>query len=122
VAGARSIEEVMTGFRGQGDFDPGTWWLARDGGDPVGVMLASGIPDENAWEICYVGIVPEARRRGHGRELVARALLEARAAEVGQVFLTVDARNEPAWKLYRSLGFEPFDRREVFLMLRPQRL
>jgi ribosomal protein S18 acetylase RimI-like enzyme len=122
VTGARSIEEVMTGFQGQGVFDPGAWWLASDGDNPVGVLLTSAIPDEDAWEISYVGVVPEARRRGYGREIVTRALFEARAVDVGQVFLTVDARNEPAWKLYRSLGFEPFDRREVFLMLRPQRL
>jgi ribosomal protein S18 acetylase RimI-like enzyme len=122
VTGERSVEEIMIGFQGQGVFDPGAWWLARDTNSPVGVLLTSAIPDENAWEICYVGVVPEARRRGYGREMVARALFEARAVDVGQVFLTVDARNEPAWKLYRSLGFEPFDRREVFLLLRPQRL
>jgi ribosomal protein S18 acetylase RimI-like enzyme len=27
----------------------------------------------------------------------------------------VDGRNRPAWGLYRSVGFEPFDRREVYL-------
>jgi ribosomal protein S18 acetylase RimI-like enzyme len=119
VTGARSIDEVMTGFQGQGVFDPAAWWLASSRDDSVGVLLTSAIPEEDAWEISYVGVVPEARRRGYGREIVTRALFEARAVDVGQVFLTVDARNEPAWKLYRSLGFEPFDRREVFLMLPP---
>ncbi len=31
------------------------------------------------------------------------------------VLLSVDARNRPAWELYHGLGFELFDRREVFL-------
>jgi ribosomal protein S18 acetylase RimI-like enzyme len=31
------------------------------------------------------------------------------------VTLSVDVRNRPAWGLYRSLGFEPFELREVYL-------
>ena len=33
--------------------------------------------------------------------------------------LSLDARNEPAWKLYRKWGFEPFAAREVFLKALP---
>jgi ribosomal protein S18 acetylase RimI-like enzyme len=35
----------------------------------------------------------------------------------GQVTLSVDVRNRPAWGLYRSLGFEPFELREVYLIV-----
>jgi ribosomal protein S18 acetylase RimI-like enzyme len=31
------------------------------------------------------------------------------------VTLAVDARNRPAWDMYRTVGFETYDRREVFL-------
>ena len=29
--------------------------------------------------------------------------------------LSIDVRNQPAWRLYRSLGFEPVERRAVHL-------
>jgi ribosomal protein S18 acetylase RimI-like enzyme len=118
VSGLRTVDDVLAGHRAQGRHDPDLWWLALDGEVPVGVLLLSAdSPDTSGWEVAYVGVVPEARRRGHARELVLRALLEARAAGVSEVFLAVDARNHPALGLYRALGFEPFDRREVLLYL-----
>jgi ribosomal-protein-alanine N-acetyltransferase len=73
------------------------------------------MPESGDWEVAYVGVVPEARRRGVGRELMLHALVEARAAGVARLTLSVDARNQPAWALYRGLGFDPYDRRAVFL-------
>jgi ribosomal protein S18 acetylase RimI-like enzyme len=67
--------------------------------------------------VAYLGVVPEARGRGLGMELIARALREAWAAGVRSVTLSVDARNRPAWKLYQAAGFEPHDRREVYLAI-----
>ena len=119
LTGLRTGEEIIAGHQAQGRFDPGLWWLALEDARPVGVLLVAGLTETSGWEVAYVGVVPEARRRGHGRELVIRVLREARAAGVPEVMLTVDGRNRPAWDLYRSLGFEPFDRREVFLLLGP---
>jgi ribosomal-protein-alanine N-acetyltransferase len=65
--------------------------------------------------VIYVGVVPTARRQGLGRQMMRHALAQAQQAGVGRVTLSVDNRNAPAWALYRSLGFEEFDRREVFL-------
>lgn len=117
VTTARPIEEVIRGFREQGVFDPACWWLAWDGPHPAGVLLTSAVPEEDNWEVIYVGVVPTARGRGFGRELMLKALLEVRAAGVPEVFLTVDERNAPARDLYHSLGFEAFDRHAVFLIL-----
>jgi ribosomal protein S18 acetylase RimI-like enzyme len=64
-----------------------------------------------------MGVVPEARQQGFAREMLLRVLFEARAADVLNVTLSVDGRNRPAWNLYRSLGFEPFERREVYLAI-----
>jgi len=120
VAGMRTLEDVLTGHKAQGAFDPSLWWLGRAGTDPVGVLLVAATAEPPVWEVAYVGVVPEARRQGFGRELLLRALLEARAAEVDEFFLTVDGRNHAAWALYRSLGFTTFDKREVFLALWPE--
>ncbi len=114
IGGARPIEQVILGHQA-GGFDPGRWWLARRGAAPVGVLLLNQAPEGDGWEVAYVGVVPEARRRGHGRELMRQALFEAKAAGQPCLTLSVDARNQPARALYRRLGFESHDRREVFL-------
>jgi ribosomal protein S18 acetylase RimI-like enzyme len=118
INGVRTIEEIIAGHQAQGRFDPGRWWLAWDGPTPVGVILVADPGDPFTWEIAYVGIVPEARRRGHARELLLHVLIEARAAELREVTLSVDTRNHPARVLYSRLGFEPIDLREVFLSIR----
>jgi ribosomal protein S18 acetylase RimI-like enzyme len=115
VNGARTIEEVIRGHQAQGGYDPELWWLARAKDRPVGVLLITPQPESGAWEVAYMGIVPEARRHGFGRELLLRALVEARAAQAPRVVLSVDARNQPAWQFYTGMGFEPYDRRAVYL-------
>ena len=113
--GARGVEDIVAGHRGNGRFDPGLWFLALADGEPAGVLLLTELAESGDWETSYVGVVPEARRRGFGRELMLKALAEARAAGAASLTLLVDARNRPAWELYRGFGFELFDRREVFL-------
>jgi ribosomal protein S18 acetylase RimI-like enzyme len=106
---------VILGHRSQGLHDPSRWWLARDAGRPAGVLLLTEMPEWTAWDVSYVGVVPEARGRGLGRELLAHGMEAARRAGVTQMTLSVDERNRPAWQVYRALGFEPYDHREVYL-------
>jgi ribosomal protein S18 acetylase RimI-like enzyme len=75
------------------------------------------MPEGEGWDLAYVGVVPEARRRGFGRELVRKALIEAHQGDARQLTLSVDVRNHPAWDLYASLGFEPYEQREVYLAI-----
>ncbi len=117
INNVRTMPEILEGHRSQGLHDPNRWWLATDAGQPVGVVLVTLTPEAGEWDVTYVGIVPEARRRGFGREVMLRVLCEARAAGAPGVTLSVDGRNEPAQILYRKLGFEVFDRREVFLAI-----
>jgi mycothiol synthase len=115
VNGVRSIDEVLEGHRAQGAHEPERWWLVRNGSGPVGILMMTEMPENGDWEVAYMGVVPEARRHGFGREMLLYALCEARAADAPSVTLSVDARNQPAWNLYRSLGFEPYDQRVVYL-------
>ena len=121
VNGVRTIDEVIQGHRAQGRFEPGRWLLARERAnphEPVGVLLLVeqlGQPSE--WEVSYMGIVPAARRRGLGRELLLRGLREARLHGARRVVLCVDDRNRPAQELYRGAGFEPYDQRAVLLQV-----
>jgi ribosomal protein S18 acetylase RimI-like enzyme len=115
INGLRTIEEVIQGHRSQGDYDPDHWWLAWDGDRPVAVLLTMSMPETGDWEVSYMGVVRSARRCGFGREVLLKALFEARAADVPRVTLSVDERNRPAWELYRQVGFEPYDQRAVYL-------
>ena len=53
--------------------------MARDGGRPVGVLLLNEDREQDGWDVSYVGVVPEARRRGCGRAGVS---VGARFAQV----------------------------------------
>lgn len=120
VNGVRQIDEILDGHRSQGQHDPHLWWLAFEGEAPVGVLLLAPVPDNASIDLSYLGIVPEARGRGIGRELTAQAIRRARVAGAVQLTLAVDIRNRPAWNLYRSLCFEPFEQREVYLWTQPR--
>jgi ribosomal protein S18 acetylase RimI-like enzyme len=117
INGVRTIAEIMEGHRAQGKHDPSRWWLAHSGRDAVGVLLLTDLPECASWELAYVGVVPEARRRGFGRQLVARALSEAGTAGAARMTLSVDVRNQQAWNLYIDMGFEAFERREAYLAI-----
>jgi ribosomal protein S18 acetylase RimI-like enzyme len=111
--GRRSLREILQGYQAPGH-DPARWWLRRDGRTPTGVLILTAMPGQE-WELSYVGVVPTARRRGHGRALVLKAIAEARSAGAGVLTVSVDARNLPALVLYRTLGFTEIDRRDVYL-------
>ncbi|MBN2909785.1 GNAT family N-acetyltransferase [Polycladomyces sp. WAk] len=51
-------------------------------------------------------VVPEVRRHGVGKALLKEIIARAREMEgLEQLMLTVNAENEPARRLYRSMGF-----------------
>jgi ribosomal protein S18 acetylase RimI-like enzyme len=115
INGVRDVHEIVVGHQAQGAFDPGRWWLAWKEGRPAGVLLLNDLKDVPAWDLSYLGVIPDARRRGVGRELACKALEQARAHGALQLTLSVDVRNRPAWQLYTSLGFRQVEPRDVYL-------
>jgi ribosomal protein S18 acetylase RimI-like enzyme len=115
LTGVRTLEEIIAGHRGQGVHRPELWSLMIDGGEPAGVLMLTEIPEWDALDLAYLGVVPEKRGHGLGKVLTLHALSEAKRAGVSQVTLAVDSRNSPAWEMYRGLGFEPQEAREVYL-------
>ena len=71
--------------------------------EPDGFILIRTVADEA--EILTLVVAPDARRRGLGRSLVARGVLEARAAGAERVFLEVADDNPAALALYAAHGF-----------------
>lgn len=111
----RTIDEILEGHRRAGVHRPENWLLASIDGKPAGVVLLTEVPGE-AWDLSYLGVAPEHRRRGVGRRLAHAALRLAQLAGCLELSVAADERNAPALQLYRSLGFEEGPVREVFLM------
>jgi len=57
------------------------------------------------WGILGIGVVPEYRGRGIGRQLLDRTIAEAWKRGFTRIELTVRTDNERAAALYRQLGF-----------------
>jgi ribosomal protein S18 acetylase RimI-like enzyme len=115
VNGVRTITEILEGHKADAGPCGEHWWLALEGDQPIGVLLLSESAEWESWEVAYVGVVPEARRRGFGRELMTKAIVESNAAEAAQLTLCVDARNVPALRLYYEFAFERYAERDVYL-------
>lgn len=112
----RNIEDILASHRATGLHDPGLWFLARQDGHPVGVLLLTRVPLRSTLEIVYVGVVPESRGRGFGKCLVDFAIAQTRLAHCNQLMLAVDHLNRFALELYRSRGFIETDRRHAWIL------
>ena len=73
------------------------------------LMLAPGEA-----QILNISVVPDARREGFGRTLVAQFIDVARRLGAEQCFLEVRASNAPALALYASEGFNTVGRRDGY--------
>ena len=74
------------------------------GGTPVGYLVA--FHDEEAGYVAEVAVAPTHRREGRARRLLAATFDRLRAEGCSRVRLTVHPENDPARRLYESLGFE----------------
>jgi [ribosomal protein S18]-alanine N-acetyltransferase len=86
--------------------------LARLGDSVCGYVLAR-ITGEEA-EILSLGVLPETRKRGVGRELLSAALGLAAIGGCRVVFLEVAEGNQAARQLYSRSGFHQVGRRRNY--------
>jgi mycothiol synthase len=107
-------EQAVAYAMSQPGFDPSGIQIvcpANDPDSPVGFVRAVRAgPDESgrlSGEIRMVGVLPEWRRHGLGRELLRWGVARLREQGAGTIQLTVEAENEHALGLYRRTGFEP---------------
>jgi len=76
---------------------------------PTGLLIARRAADEA--ELLTLGVVPDCRRSGLGRALLARAVADLTSSGAKQLFLEVDEGNDAALALYRSFEAGPVGRR-----------
>jgi mycothiol synthase len=85
-------------------FDAGDFLLAVDEqGDLIGYNWLK--VEDDLGEIYVLGVSPDAAGRGLGRTLTNAGLARLRERGVSTAALYVEADNEPAVRLYRSVGF-----------------
>lgn len=115
--GIRHIEDILASHRATGQFDAGLWQVGMVENEPVGVVLLSFIEEQDACEVVYMGCLPQWRGRGYGAALLARGFSLARERQVYTMTISVDEKNLPARKLYKSFGFYEIMQRAVWIRL-----
>ncbi|WP_313813697.1 mycothiol synthase [Glutamicibacter sp.] len=106
-------------------FDPSGFFLAFDQEDQLlafhwtKIHPASADSSRPMGEVYVVGVRPEAQGLGLGRALTITGINYLLEQGVDSVLLYVDADNEAAVKLYRSLGFTLWD---ADIMYGPERI
>jgi ribosomal protein S18 acetylase RimI-like enzyme len=102
--GKRTMEDVIAGHKATGVFDPSLWRILAESGQPRGVLILSPSAYNDAVELVYLGLVPEARHRGLSDTLMRLALDSVVAQRRRDLSLAVDSRNVPALRLYYRHG------------------
>jgi ribosomal protein S18 acetylase RimI-like enzyme len=113
--GVRDVDNVINGYQSTGVFNPQNWMIVRANGEDVGVLLLADHPAAGHWELMYMGLVPEVRGKHWGQQITQHAQWLAGQAGVERIVLAVDSTNLPALRMYRSTGFEIWDKRTVFV-------
>ena len=94
----------------------GIFWLAEDGGTPVGYAAGTLRPTG-----CVVGpvyTIPDARRRGVGEALLLAVQDWARGTRVPVVEISAAHGNDAGIAFLEALGYRP---RRVLMTLTPER-
>lgn len=96
--------DLMSAIRFRVGFVPQATWLLSGPDGCAGTV--QGLRDElGHGGIQNLGVVPDSRGIGLGRALLLKALHGFASARLPRAFLEVTATNDPAVRLYRSLGF-----------------
>ena len=114
----RSGAEALASHKLSGVFDPSAWSIYTIDGRDAGALLLNEHPDQNAIELVYMGVTPELRGNGLGREMLRRGLQLATKRSRAAMFLAVDCQNTYANAVYAEFSFAELARRRVMLRQR----
>jgi GNAT superfamily N-acetyltransferase len=98
---AEDSESLLDGY-----IDLGRVWVAwAENGDLLGHLQAVPRPDQATWEVLNTAVAEQARGRGIGRLLLARAVTEAGRAGAKRVVLATGAADVGNLRFYQRCGF-----------------
>ena len=85
------------------------WLVAKDGDTVLGYVGSQSVLDEA--DMMNLAVCAQARRQGIGRALVLALCTRLHEKDITSLTLEVRESNEPAIRLYESLGFAQVGRR-----------
>lgn len=85
-------------------------FIDEQDGQPAGLINFMRQRNAPEWYIGNVTVLPAYRRRGIARRLVQATLEELQARKARVAFLDVVVGNDPAFNLYKEMGFEEYTR------------
>jgi GNAT superfamily N-acetyltransferase len=115
--GTRTMDDVLSGYQSTGEYRPELWYIVRRQQRDIGVLLLTTHLAIRHLELLYMGLVPSERGRGYGNAIVRHAQQVTAAAGCDRIVLAVDTKNRPAAQIYHRAGFQPWDRRLVYIRL-----
>ncbi len=113
--GVQDCADALASYRGASSFDPALWFVVRHDQRDVGCLLLADFADSDQRLLVYMGLLPEARGKGLGIEVVRYSQWLCAQSGRGRLILAVDAANKPAIDIYAAAGFVIWDRRSVWL-------
>ena len=90
------------------DHQPDLFFIALLDGHVIGSVMA-GYDGHRGW-LNYLAVLPPFQKRGYGRRLVKKAIVELKRIGCLKLNLQVRRSNASAVEFYRHLGFEEEDR------------
>jgi ribosomal protein S18 acetylase RimI-like enzyme len=118
VSHGRTAKAAFQSYRYAGHFSPDNWFVMVDEtGVAQGVVLLTEHTEIEQWELIYLGVAVNSRKRGIGKKLMHQALRHVKDRRGQSLILAVDFRNSSALQLYRQAGFELFQRQKLHLQL-----
>lgn len=122
LKGTRNGHEALASHMATGKFEPSRWKLYVADGRDVGLLLLNDHPDQDAWEVVYTGVAPEARGNGFGRSILIDGIQQAKRSGRRALMLAVDNCNTFAKEIYASVGFVEIARRAAHARIPPSRV
>ncbi len=113
--GLRPALEVLDEYAAIGQSGMSLWQRAVQRNADVGCLLLADHPSQNQVELVYMALLPQARGRGLGGQLVRESLRIAAVLGRKRIVLAVDAANRPAAAQYEAAGFREWERRSAFV-------
>ena len=118
LSNLRNIEDVIEAHKAAGRFLPHRWLLLTCDGQPAACILLSENPLQSRLELVYMGVHPRFRRKAIARYILNCGVELAHREHFKTLTLAVDARNQPARRLYKNAGFlETHKRRAMTLLI-----
>ncbi|MFN8855445.1 MAG: GNAT family N-acetyltransferase [Planctomycetaceae bacterium] len=121
VGAFRTGDDVIASHASGAPPEPGLWQVYCRPGEtqPSAILLLGATGRSDEFEIQYLGVVPEARRRGFARQLLIHARMVSLARGKTRLNVAVESRNLPALSLYTADGFHETRRYAIHLRLHP---